>query len=191
MPSQLTAVSNNLRLRRNQIAELNARQDRLPEIIANQQRQADLIRADEMKNLQIDQWDREHKFAKKARRAGDRASEVGLGLEAGKLGLSASRNYGGTTFGQLGSKAKNLFSSTSSTPGSSPGFWGNMTPGSLVSGGLAGFGASKIMGGKNKFKKAGMGLAAGSILGLLSGGSNPFSGAASGGIGGLIGGLFG
>jgi hypothetical protein len=195
MPSQMMAVSNNPRLRRNQIAELNARQNRLPEILANQQRQQDLMRADEMKNIQIDQFNRQHRLAKKTRKANDRASQIGMGLSAGKLGLSIGNEYGGKSFGQIGEDIKGTFGYGNTPSGktgtySGSGIFGNLSAGSFAGGGLAGFGASQMLGGKSKLKKGLLGAGVGAALGMFSG-NNAFGGGLSGGVGGLIGGLLG
>jgi hypothetical protein len=203
---QARAVSGGSR-RRNQIAELNARQSMLPQIIANQRYADEIGREDELNQIQQNQFSRQHalneenfsfqkKASRQARDAADRASEVGLGLEAGKLGLTVGQRYGGKTFGGVAGDAKSLFTSGVSSPGTFGGgkfgnFVSNMSVGSAVGGGLAGFGVSKLMGKKkSKLAKGLAGAATGATMGLL-GGSNAFGGAFSGGLGGLIGGLFG
>jgi hypothetical protein len=204
---QSGAISGGSR-KRNQIAELNARQSMLPQIIANQRYAEGIGREDELNQIQQNQFSRQHalneenfsfqkKASRQARDAADRASEVGLGLEAGKLGLTVGQRYGGKTFGGVAGDAKSLFTSGVSSPSTFGGggkfgnFVSNMSVGSAVGGGLAGFGVSKLMGKKkSKLAKGLAGAATGATMGLL-GGSNAFGGAFSGGLGGLIGGLFG
>jgi hypothetical protein len=193
--------------RRNQIAELNARQSMLPQIIANQRYAEGIGREDELNQIQRSQFSRQHalneenfsfqkKASRQARDAADRASEVGLGLETGKLGLTVGQRYGDKTFGDVAGDAGTLFKGGVSQPNTFGGgefgnFVSNMSVGSAVGGGLAGFGVSKLMGKKkSKFAKGLAGAATGATMGLLGGG-NAFGGAFSGGLGGLIGGLFG
>ena len=59
--------------KRNQIAELNARQAMLPQILANKQRQEDLGRQEELKNIQMSQFNRQHSLAQKQAKAQERA----------------------------------------------------------------------------------------------------------------------
>ena len=80
------------------------------------------------------------------------------------------------------------------TTGSKPGFFsatgkalGGLQPGTMISGGLTGYGMGTLFGeGKSREKKALYGAAGGLLTGMLGGG---FGGAISGGIGGLFGGL--
>ena len=192
MPTQSGAVSGNRR-KRNQIAELNARQSLLPQILANQRRTEDLGRAEELKNIQIDQFSRQHDLAKRGLKAQKRAGEVGAGLEAGKLGLTIAGRYGDNSFGQTVENTKGLFGYGSTPSGaagtaSGPGFFNNLSMGAAVGGGLAGFGAAKVLGGKSKIKKGLLGAGIGALMGAFTGGSG---GMMSGGFGGALGGLFG
>jgi len=188
------------RRKRNQIAELNARQGLLPQILANQQRTEDIQRQEGQFNRQLGLQEREFAFnqnaAKKSRQAADRASEVGMGLEAGKLGMTLASRYGDKSLGDVVGGAKGMFSSKPSQSynfggGSGGNFMSNLSVGSTIGGGLAGFGAAKMLGKKkSKALKGLAGAGVGAALGLLGGG-NSLGGAISGGFGGTIGGLFG
>jgi len=178
----------------------------LPQIIANQRYAEGIEREDALNKIQQDQFSRQHGLAERqfahnksaasqSRQQAQRASEVGMGLEAAKLGTTMASRYGQKSFGQVGEDAKGLFGYGSGPGGaagtvSGSGFFNNLSVGSMLGGGLAGFGASKMMGGKSKIKKGLLGAGVGSAMGLLGGG-NALGGALSGGFGGLVGGLFG
>ena len=192
MPNQLSAVSGNRRLRRNQIAELNARQALLPQIITNKQRQEDIVREEELSDIQIGQFNRQHKLNKRALSTQRRAGEVGMGLEAAKFGFNIGNRYGGTTVGNVRDSTSKLFSGGNSigTNASQGGFLNNLSIGSAIGGGLAGFGAAKMLGKKkSKITKGLVGAGTGALMGLLSGGglSSAISGAFGGGFGSLFG----
>lgn len=199
MPSQMLAITNNPRLRRNQIAELQARQALLPQIIANKQRAEDLARDEERFQVGVQQSNRQHQLAqnrfafeqesfRKQREATEQARRSQMGLEAGKLGLTVTSRFGDKKLG-------NIFGGGGSGPsGGSGNFISNLNVGTLAGGGLAGFGVGQMLGKKSKGLKAAAGLGTGALLGGLAGGA-PGSGfnlssALSGGFGGLIGGLF-
>jgi hypothetical protein len=202
---QAGAISGGSR-KRNQQAELNARQSMLPQIIANQRYAEGVAREKELSEIQRQQFSRQHalneqnfafnkRASGQARDAADRASEVGLGLEAGKLGMTIGGQYGKKTLGQTGGDFGKMFGGSGSPStfggGKAGNFFSNLSAGSAIGGGLAGFGAAKLIGKKkSKALKGLAGAGAGAALGLL-GGSNAFGGAFSGGLGGLIGGLFG
>jgi hypothetical protein len=170
----------------------------LPQIIQNKRRSEDLARADELNKIQQGQFNRQHSLAqnqfafqqssaKQARQAADRASEVGVGLEAGKTAMSVGSQYGKKTLGDLGTSARNMFGGSGTGVGLG-GFVDKLNFGSMAAGGLAGFSVSKMMGKKKpKWQKSLAGAGAGAALGLLSGG---FSGGLSGGFAGALGGLF-
>jgi len=196
MATQMGATTRNKKPR-NQIAELNARQALLPTMLYNQQRAKEIA-------TQEDQFSRQHDLAQrtfaadqsnmeKSRQAADRASQVGMGLSAAKLGTNIGMQHGDKTVGGLIQGTKNMWAGTpgaTAAPSSgSMGFVNNLSIGSALGGGLAGFGVSQLIGGKSKVKKALLGAAAGAGLGLLGG--TGASGVASGTFGGLIGGLFG
>ena len=196
MATQTGSTTGN-RKRRDQIAILNARQSLLPQMLMNQQRAEDLARADELKNIQIAQFDKQYgldqeriDFEKKSYRqqknAAERSARIGMGLEAGKLGVNIAQNYGGNTVGGFAGSMGDMFSS--------PGFGSEMSPmlsnlslGSAVGGGLVGFGVSQLMHKKKKGYRMAAGAGAGALLGGLSSG---IGGAISGGLGGAFGGLF-
>jgi len=187
MTTQLSAVSNNPRFKRNQIAELNARQSRLPQILANKARAEDLARQEEFQGAQINIANRQNKLMRKRNVAQNRASEIGMGLEAAKLGNTIASG-GNRTVGGLATSARGLFGGTGVGSGLGS-FVDSLNIGSLLGGGLAGFGASKMIGKKkSKTLKGATGAGVGAAIGLLSGG---WGGAITGGIGGGLGGLFG
>jgi hypothetical protein len=163
----------------------------LPQIIANQRRREDLERQEELKNIQIGQFDRQHSLANKTRQAAERASEIGMGMEGVKLGSTMSTRFGGTTVGNVADSTRSLFGMKGGGVGTSPGgFLNQLSVGSFLGGGLAGYGAGRMLGKKKKKATRGLvGAGLGAALGLLGGGG--MGGAITGGIGGGIGGLFG
>lgn len=184
--------------RLDQIAILNARQSFLPQMLMNQQRSEDLARAEELKDIQIGQFDKQYNldqerlgFEKTSYRqqknANERAARVGMGLEAAKLGVNIGTNYGNKTVGGFAGGLGDMIGSPGLGSGMSP-MISNLSLGSAVSGGLAGFGASQLMGKKKKkgYKLA-VGAGAGALMGALSGGAG---GAIAGGLGGAFGSLF-
>ena len=200
MANQMVAVSNNPRLRVRESAKLAGRMPMLTQIIANKQRQEDIDRQQEQFNRSFGQAERQlgldrARFAseqeqfKKSQALQRRQQQIGMGLEAAKLGLTTSKDFGGKTLGDLSKNVtksfgaeKNIFSGT---PGVS-----NFDAGSAVSGGLLGFGASALIPGKNKALKAGVGALAGGLSSFLGGGSF-ISGSLGGALGGFGGSLFG
>ena len=196
MANQFGAVTSNKKPR-NQIAELNARQALLPTMLANRQRAEEIARQEEQFSRQHDLATRtfaaDQSNIEKSRQAEDRRSQVEMGMAAAKLGTNIGMTHGDKTVGGLIQGTKNMWSGTpgaKAVPASgTSGFLKNLSVGSMFGGGLAGFGASQLYGGKSKVKKALIGAGAGTALGLLGGTGG--SGALSGGFGGLIGGLFG
>ena len=197
MATQMGSTTRNKR-KLDQIAILNARQSLLPQMLMNQQRSEDLSRANEMKNIQIAQFDQQFEldqdrvdFEKKSYRqqknASERGARIGMGLEAGKLGVNIAQNYGNKTVGGFADSIGNLTNTQGLGSGMSP-MLSNLSLGSAVGGGLAGFGVSQLMGKKKKkgYKMA-AGAGAGALMGYLSGGTG---GAISGGLGGAFGSLF-
>jgi len=191
------SVSRNKR-KLDQIAVLNARQGLLPQMLMNQQRADDLARANEMKNIQIAQFDQqfaqdqermdfEKKSYRQQKNAMERASRIGMGLEAGKLGVNIAQNYGDKTVGGFAGSIGQSIGDPGFGQGMNP-MISNLSLGSFVGGGLAGYGAAQLMPKKSKKGyKVAVGAGTGAILGGLSGG---WGGAISGGIGGGFGGLF-
>jgi hypothetical protein len=145
-----------------------------------------------------------------------KAARKGMGLEAGKLGMTmATGGMGGTTFGDIGSSIKSFLPG-----GSAPaitgramkmgvgepmaaaakgggGFFskvggalGKVPIGSMLGGGLMGYGVGKMLGeGKSDLTKFGLGFGAGGLMSLLGGGG--LMGGLTGGLFGGLGGLFG
>jgi len=196
MATQMGSTTRNKR-KLDQIAILNARQGLLPQMLMNQQRSEDLARANEMKNIQIAQFDQQYAqdqermdFEKKSYRqqknASERGARIGMGLEAGKLGVNIAQNYGDKTVGGFVSSIGSMGSNPGLGSGMSP-MLSNLSLGSAVGGGLAGFGVSQLMGKKKKGYKMAAGVGAGALMGMLSGGAG---GAISGGLGGAFGSLF-
>ena len=110
----------------------------------------------------------------------------GAGLGATLLGSK----FGDVSLGGIMDKGKTQWDKAwGNTPSATPstgGFWSDLPVGSMVGGGLVGFGASRL-GGKNKGLKALFGSAGGALAGGLTGG---WQGAAGGGLLGGLGGLF-
>ena len=204
MARQTGAVSGKSR-RRNQIAELNARQGGLTGLIANQDKATALGRQKELDALQVAQSDRSHnlseqqfsynkKAAKENRALANRQSQIGMGLEASKMGMNVGMNYSGKSLGDI---SRSTMTGVGFGAGSGPavgGWTDKVDVGSAVGGGLLGYGAGQLIGGKSKAKKAGIGMLAGGLMGMLSGpkgsGMN-FGSMISGGLGGAFGGMFG
>ena len=185
------------RRRLDQTAILNARQSLLPQMMMNQQRQEDLTRANELKDIQIGQFDQQFAqeqermdFAKSSYRqqknANERAARVGMGLEAAKLGVTVGTQYGGSTVGGFAGSIGDMTSNPGLGGGMNP-MISNLSLGSAVGGGLAGFGVSRMVSKKKKGKRFLMGAGAGAISGALSGGAG---GAIAGGLAGAFGSLF-
>ena len=212
MPSQMGVVTRSKR-RRNQIAELEARQSLLPQMIANQQRKEDLERANELQDIQVEQWNKDYSLAQdqqawnrkayqKTKNATERTNRIGMGLEATKLGLNLGQQYGNKTLGNTMFSKSTAPISSSFTPttgayeqwsyGKDAGDFASKAinefkVGSFIGGGLTGYGASRLVNKKKKGKRFAIGAGAGALSGFLSGGP---SGALAGGIGGGIGSLF-
>lgn len=172
MATQLQRVTGNPRLKQDQVAALNARMGLLPQMLQQKERAADI-------QMQKNQFNRQMGFQKDQMRVQQRAQEAGMGLEAAKLGLTAS-TMGSSRLGDV------PYLNKVATPGST---FGNIRTGDIVGSGLAGYGAGMMLGGKSKLKKGLLGAGAGGLMSLLSGG-NMLAGATSGGIGSLVGGLF-
>lgn len=173
MATQLQSVTRNPRMKQDQVASMNARMSMLPEMLRQRERSADL-------DMQKNQFNRTMGFKRRQQDAAERAQQAGMGLEAAKLGMTASMS-GNTTLGQV--PYLNKLTGTGST-----GLAGIRT-GDIVGSGLAGFGASQLLGGKSKLKKGLVGAGAGGLLSMLSGG-NMMAGATSGGLGSIMGSMF-
>jgi hypothetical protein len=152
------------RRKRNQIAELNARQSMLPSIIANKQRAEDLARAEANKNTQISQFNRQFGLQQSAHKAQQKASRIGMGLEAAKLGTTIVSQHGSKTAGDIFNYK---------------GAGSNINLGAAAGGAAIGFGLGSAI----TKKKGGKYLGAG--LGALAGG---FASSIGSGISSLFGG---
>jgi len=194
--TQFGAVTGSKRPR-NQRAELNARQSQLPTIIANQQKAEGIARQEEQfsrqHKLATDRFAFEQSSTKQARAQADRASQVGMGLAAGKLGVNIGLSHGDKTVGGLIQSGKNMWNGTPNTVDTAStgttGMLKGLSLGSAVGGGLAGYGVSQLLGKKSsKITKGLAGAGVGGLLGLLGGGAG---GGISGTFGGALGSLFG
>ena len=200
MAIQSGAITGSSR-KRNQIAELNARQGLLPQMLANQDKVTALDRQKELDALQVSQFERGHnleqqqfsfnkKSAEQNRQMANRASQVGMGLKASEMGMNISTNYGGRSLGDVARSAPWVGSKVAPAGKS---WMDKVDVGSAIGGGLLGYGAGQLVGGNSKAKKAGVGMLAGGLMGMLSGPKGAgmsWGNMISGGIGGAFGGLF-
>jgi len=199
MASQYRRVTGNPATRKGLAeARLQARVSRLPQVLAQKNMREVQARDARFQEKQI-------KMQKKTMAQRKREQEAALGLEAGKLGLNlAMSDLGGTTIGDIGRSAQNAVGSakgmlpggTKPTPIEAPkaGYTGvkGINVGGALASGLTGYGAGKLVGGKNKKKKAMYGAGAGALMGLLSGSKsgNAFGGMGAGLLAGGLGGYF-
>ena len=102
-------------------------------------------------------------------------------------GVSEVPNESGSNTGSGG-----FFGGLSKLGGSVKGVLDNMNFSNTIGSGLAGYGLSKMIGGDNKWKKFGVGAAAGGLMGLFTGGGSGWADSLKGGsIGSIFGGLGG
>jgi hypothetical protein len=146
-------------------------------MLAQKQRVEDIEREEK-------QYAQDYNLRQKTMALQNRQAKMGMGIEAAKLGLNVAGTFKNKTLGGEGGILSGLGSKFASGT-----FLGDLKPAGLIGGGLAGFGASKLVKGKSKTKKAGVGALAGAGIGALTGGgiSGMISGALSGGLGGLFG----
>ena len=196
MATQMSSTTRNKR-RLDQLAILNARQSLLPQMLMNQQRSEDLARADELKNIQIGQFDKQYEldqerldFNKQSYRqqknTAERAARTGMGLEAAKLGVTVGTQYGGSTVGGFTKSIGDMTSNPALGSTMDP-MISNLSLGAGIGGALTGFGTSRMINKKKKGARFAMGVGSGALTGALSGG---LGGAIAGGIGGGFGSLF-
>lgn len=191
MASQLLSVRGKKRTPYGARGALQAKIARLPQTMEAQQQRELIARDTKFQNKQM-------KLQKDEAAQRRREQEVGMGLEAGKLGLNIGMSdMGKKSVGDLFTGGKKLINDVSkpiagkdvmNVAPKSGGPW-DVNVGSGVASGLTGYGVGKLVGGKNKKKKAGFGAGAGALMGMLS--SKPGSGLMGGLIGGLTGGLGG
>lgn len=203
MPTQMIATGGSRR-RRPYVDDLNARLQRLPNMLQAEQEQKnaaaqqdywnrdiELKKADQIgeanwRNQQIGMKQAEMDFA-------ERQARQNMGLQALTLGANLSMNPGNKTIGNVGKATGNLFGRQIAPTGT--GFFGGLKDvnlGNVVAGGLTGYGAANMFGGgkKNKFKNAAIGTGAGLLSNFLSSGKFSYGNALGSGFGGLVGGLF-
>ena len=209
MASQLVSTSGNKRLRRNQIAELEARMGSLKEIEAQK---AINEMHDERMAFENKQFNQNKKMAKKTLSLQSEISKRTMGVAAANFGMNIATSKN-ATISQIGNRfgigggtrttpssprfggLKTAGAQTnqpgvgSTVPGASkaPGsFFGNLQPGQLLGSGLAGFGASRMVKGKGKRMLLGAGV--GGLMSLFggAGGYGAAGGAMFGGLAGLI-----
>lgn len=179
-PSRRTGVAN---------AKLQARINRLPQMLQNRQSQAILKRDTAFQNSQI-------ALQRSAAKQRKREQEAGMGLEASKLGVNlAMSDMGGKTLGDITRGAKDLYGNAfkkgytnKAVPtGAARGWQDKVSVGGALSSGLTGYGVGKLVGGKSKTKKSLYGGGAGALLGMLSApkGGGMMGGLVGGGLGAL------
>jgi hypothetical protein len=192
MASQLVGTTGNRRLKRNQGAELRTRQSYFPTILAQEQ---GATQAAEQKKFQQKEMKQSEQNYKKSRQFSQEQSKQGFGLEVGKLGINlATSPYnrgGGRTVQEMlpqpGADARTDLQTKDGRTGTisrTAGYFNNVQPASLATGGLAGFGIGNMFSEKSNKKKALYGMGAGLMSGMLSGG-----GVLESGLGGLFGGM--
>lgn len=131
-----------------------------------------------------------------------RSGEVELGMTAAKAGHGALASglggFGDVTFNSFfgssgtagGAKSGAVMAARTGTGGSWYSGLGDFKLSSGIGSGLVGFGAGKLLGGKNKLKKIGLGMGVGALAGMFGQGGfslgGAMGGAAFGGLGGLL-----
>jgi hypothetical protein len=218
MASQIVAThgTKGRKLKRNQIAELEAKMSSLGDIQAMKVKKQMHESEMDLRNKQFAQ-DVKHK---KKTLAFQRETEMKeMGVSAAKTGFGLVTGGGGPTLGQIGSSIKGGLSKiglhidaegpTSSSPrfgglktaggiinqpgaggigGATPsGFFSGLKPGQLLGSGLAGFGASRFVKGRGKRMLLGAGV--GGLMSLFGGGGFDLGGALGGALFGGLGGL--
>jgi hypothetical protein len=198
MTLQSYSVTGNRKLFPNQSADLNARLQGLPNLMALQQTKKQY---EEEKAYRERSLEQQKEIADKELSFQREQDKTAFGLEMTKLGtnLATGPNISKTTFGDIGDKFKSKppstynarYGSEYENPGNTTpkdrGFFSKMNPGSMMAGGLSGFGMGTMFSKEPTERKLLYGGAAGLLTGFLSGGG--WSGALSGGLGGLFGGL--
>lgn len=221
---QATAGIRGRKLRRNQIAELEAKMPSLGEM---ERQKAQQRMHDETMRFKRKEHSQNKAMAKKRMSMENMIAERQMGVEAAKFGFNVATS-GGPTLGEIGGKVKGLFSGIGSNPmtsgyqsklanasavaanktvgiptvgqgitasqiqtglaGTKSGFFGSMRPGAMIGGGLAGFGASRMVKGKKNRMLLGAGV--GGLMSLFGGGGfdlgTTLGGALFGGLGGMV-----
>jgi hypothetical protein len=209
MANQSYRVTGNKRLQPDQTAGLQARMQALPNMMAMRERKKQAAADKEFREAQLaqnkEQFDDSQEFQKDQDRTafGLEMVKTGVNLETG---LASKKNFGEigqefkTSFGAPEVPANTAPVAPNGPPGANATFTGggaqgggnaagsffkNLQPGSMITGGLAGYGLGTMFKDESPEKKMLYGAGAGLLTGLLSGG---VSGGLSGGIGGLFGG---
>ena len=193
MASQLQSVTRDRRLRVDQDAQLQARMQMLPQIMANQASRRIEKKQDAQFERTLALRQDEFSLQKKRTKLQERQDQANMGLSAATFGTNfAFGDAGKTTVSEMFGGAKKMVGLGKGGTTGMPGLIGGITAGQILGSGLTGYGVSKMVGG-SKVKKAGYGALAGGLMGLLSGGANKgLSGAATKfGMGAVLGGLGG
>jgi len=215
MAWQTSYVTNNRRLRPNQLGDLNARLSFLPTQLqqesqdAFQQAQignmaetnklnvANLELANKRYGLEEQNFGLQSKVARfnqkattKAADLAERKSEMATGVTGATLGFNVlgsdwMKKDVNGLMGNMGINNREPHNPGEPMRAGTDSFWGNIPVGASIGGGLMGFGASRLLPTKNKFLKAGAGAGVGALTGLMG------SGEGQGGWGALGGGLLG
>jgi hypothetical protein len=175
MASQLVATSGNRKLRRNQIAELEAKMGSLAEI-QRQKTQKEMHR-DTMR-FKNKEFKQQKKQAKKTLAFEEEVSRREMGVEAAKFGFNVATSGSGATLGQIGSKIKSGLSGMTDATAPTSNIYSNVS--TLPT---SGRGISSPSIGRGGWKPGGPGDTP-AIAGAVGG-------TASGGVGSKIGGFFG
>lgn len=189
MPSQMIGVTGNRRLRRDQLSELNARLGMLPTMLSQQQQKEQLAQEYNFRERELKQGKQQ---ADKMAAFQKSQAQREMGLEIGKLGVNVStspylkKTVGEMTTSPMPPKGRSVSEIQQGQP-TSGGYFANLSPNAVLSGGLAGFGIGNMFNKKSKLSKSLLGMGAGALTGMISGGT---SGGMQGGFAGLIGGLF-
>lgn len=191
MASQMYGVSGVRRRPRTYVDQINIQRQYLPQII---QQKAQKAYQDAQIGLQKDQLGLdEQRLAETARSNAAAEAHNAATLDYQNRYLNFEKE---SSEKQLGAELlKTGFNMAGSMAGGgleAPSFlgkWGAPVKNAAV-GTLVGFGAGKLLGGKNKWKKAAAGAGAGLLTSFLSGG-NDLGSMAAGGASGVLGSLFG
>lgn len=212
MPTQMQGTAGVVRRRPTYVDTINAQRQFLPQIIANKANKelADATIANDAKRLGLEERnlgiaETGNQISERALAETARSNSASEAYNARNLDLLqrgqdfekdvAQRQAGGEML-KLGlnlsgsSAGKGLMDRL---PGGAEGTMGKIggAVAPALTGGLAGYGAAKMFGGKNKFKGALFGAGAGLLSGFLGGNWGNWGSMGGSTLGGLAGGLFG
>ena len=214
MASQLYGVTGNVKRRPTYVDQINAERSFLPQIISNKAQNKALEAKQALDEKSYGLAERQLVLGEQSNAQKEREiSEMARGNQANaqynqasinlaNRNLAYQKDASGRTAGlEMLKLATNLSMGPLASRGVNPTTAGGTTTQQIgnwaapaVGGALAGWGASKMFGGGNTFKKALFGTGAGLLSGFLGGnwGSNMNWGSTlSSGLGGLVGGMFG